>query len=213
MSTLEAQGTLSVSGLGQPAIAVVAGSANVCSSPAAVKWNVSWNGVTGAPFQEAMSLLSTAIDQKIFVDAKSLEGLGINLDDKVDVPGGVSARSALRVMLQTKGLTFVLRDNIIQVVTVEAAKKQCVVRAYDVRDLVSPGGFYTSPLAWGPLADVRQSQANADIIIDAIQKSVDPASWAVNGGVGSITFHPATMSLIVRAPSEVQADLYRKMTK
>lgn len=170
-------------------------------------------GVSNAPFQEAVQLLSTAIDQKIYVDAKSLEGLGVNLDDKVDVPGNVSARSALRVMLQSKGLTFILRDGIIQVVTVEAAKKQTVTRAYEVRDLVSPGGFYTSPLVWGPYLDAQQTQANAQVIIDAIQKSVDPASWAANGGVGSIVFHYPTMSLIVRAPSEVHSDLYRAMTK
>ncbi len=170
-------------------------------------------GLAGAPFQEAVSLLSTAIDQKIYVDKASLEGLGVNLDDKVEVPGGVTARSALRVMLQSKGLTFVLRDNVIQVVTIESAKKQCVTRAYDVRDLVGANGFYTSPLVWGPLAEAQQVTANARIIIDAIQQGIDPASWAANGGVGSISFHYPTMSLIVRAPSEVQADLYRKMNK
>lgn len=167
-------------------------------------------GLKDAPFQEAVQLLSTAIDQKIYVDTKSLEQRGVNLDDKVDVPGGVTARSALRVMLQSKGLTFVLRDNIIQVVTVEEAKKQCVTRAYDVRDLV--GGGFATPGPWGPYLDAQAVVQNAEIIIDAIKKSVEPAVWADNG-VGSITFHYGTMSIIVRAPSEVQADLYRKITK
>jgi hypothetical protein len=169
------------------------------------------NGLKDAPFQEAVQLLSTTIDQKIFVDAKSLEARGVNLDDKVDVPGGVSARSALRVMLQTKGLTFVLRDNVIQVVTVEDAKKQCVARAYDVRDLVSSGVVVGNLGPWGAYLDYEAVSANAAIIIDAIKKGVEPSAWDSNGGVGSITFHYGTMSLIVRAPSEVHADLYRKM--
>ena len=169
-------------------------------------------GLKDAPFQEAVQLLSTAIDQKIYVDTRSLEAQGVNLDDKVEVPGGVTARTALRVMLQSKGLTFVLRDNIIQVVTVEAAKKQCVTRAYDVRSLVN-GGSFALPGPWAAYLDAQATIANAQIIIDAIKASVEPASWAENGGVGSITFHYGTMSLIVRAPSEVHADLYRKITK
>lgn len=168
-------------------------------------------GLKDAPFQEAVQLLSTAIDQKIYVDTKALEGLGVNLDDKADVPGGVTARSALRVMLQSKGLTFVLRDNIIQVVTLEMAKKQCVTRAYDVRDLV--GGGFATPGPWGPYMDAQAVAQNAQVIIDAIKKSVEPAAWESSGGVGTITFHYGTMSLIVRAPSEVHADLYRKITK
>ncbi|MCU0705773.1 MAG: hypothetical protein MUF18_17535 [Fimbriiglobus sp.] len=170
-------------------------------------------GLKDAPFQEAVQLLSTTIDQKIYVDTKSLEARGVNLDDKVDVPGGVSARSALRIMLQTKGLTFVLREGVIQVVTVEEAKRQCVARAYDVRDLVSGGGAFNNPLVWGPYIDAVQTEANARIIIDSIKKGVEPAAWEENGGVGSVTFHYPTMSIIVRAPSEVHADLYRKMNK
>jgi len=168
-------------------------------------------GLKDAPFQEAVQLLSTAIDQKIYVDTKSLEARGVNLDDKVDVPGGVSARSALRVMLQSKGLTFVLRENLIQVVTVEEAKKQCVARAYDVRDLVSGGALVGNVGPWGAYMDYQAVSANAQIIIDAIKKGVEPAAWTDNGGVGTITFHYGTMSIIVRAPSEVHADLYRKI--
>lgn len=167
-------------------------------------------GLKDAPFQEAVQLLSTAIDQKIFVDSKSLEARGVNLDDKVDVPGGLTARSALRIMLQSKGLTFVLRDNVIQVVTVEEAKKQCVARAYDVRDLVA-SNMVGNVGPWGAYMDYQATAANAQIIIDAIQRGVEPSVWEGAGGVGSITFHYPTMSIIVRAPSEVHADLYRKM--
>lgn len=170
-------------------------------------------GLNNAPFQEAVQLLSTAIDQKIYVDTKSLEARGVNLDDKVDVPGGVSARSALRVMLQSKGLTFVLRENIIQVVTLEEAKKQCVARAYDVRDLVSGGALVGNVGPWGAYLDYQATAANAQIIIDAIKKGVEPSAWDSAGGVGSITFHYGTMSIIVRAPSEVHADLYNKMNR
>lgn len=168
-----------------------------------------------APFEEAVQLVSTKIDQKIYIDKKSLEDTGLDLRKPVDVPGGVSARSALRVMLQSQNLTFLVRDNIIQVVSLDRAKDMLVSRAYDVRDLVGVGGAFNNPIAFGPILDAQQTYENARMLIDAIQQSVDPRVWkdgrGVGGGPATITFHYPTMSIIVRAPSEVHADLFKKM--
>jgi hypothetical protein len=169
-------------------------------------------GLKDAPFEEAVQLISTAIDQKIYLDKKSLEDQGVNLGQKVDVPGGVSARSALRVMLQSQNLTFLIRDNIIQVVSLERAREMMVSRAYDVRDLVSVGGPFNGPYTWGPLLDAQQTHENARVLVEAIQKGIDPKVWKETaGGPATIAFHYPTMSIIVRAPSEVHADLYEKM--
>jgi hypothetical protein len=165
-----------------------------------------------APFEEAIQNFSTTIDQKIFLDKKSLEDKGVDLRSTVNVPGGVSARSALRVMLQQQGLTYIIRDNIIQVVSIEEASKVLVTRAYDVRDLVGQGGPFNTLTVWGPYADAQQTYANAQMLIEAIEKSVDPNCWKDTGkGAGTISFHYPTMTLIVRAPSEVHAELYDKM--
>jgi hypothetical protein len=168
-----------------------------------------------APFEEAVQLISTKIDQKIYIDKKSLEDTGVDLRKAVDVPGGVSTRSALRVMLQSQNLTFLVRDNIIQVVSLDRAKDMLVSRAYDVRDLVGVGGPFNNPIAFGPIIDAQQTMENAHMLIDAIQRSVDPRVWrdgnGVGGGPATITFHYPTMSIIVRAPSEVHADLFQKM--
>lgn len=168
-----------------------------------------------APFEEAVQLISTKIDQKIYIDKKSLEDTGVDLRKAVDVPGGVSTRSALRVMLQSQNLTFLVRDNIIQVVSLDRAKDMLVSRAYDVRDLVGVGGPFNNPIAFGPIIDAQQTMENATMLIDAIQRSVDPRVWrdgnGVGGGPATITFHYPTMSIIVRAPSEVHADLFQKM--
>ena len=46
----------------------------------------------------------------------------------------------------------------------------------------------------------------------AIQSSIDPLSWrGQGGGPGSITFHYPSMSLIVRASTEVHATLGSKL--
>jgi hypothetical protein len=168
-----------------------------------------------APFEEAVQLVSTKIDQKIYLDKKSLEDTGLDLRKPVDVPGGVSARSALRVMLQAQNLTFLVRENIIQVVSLDRAKDMLVSRAYDVRDVVGVGGPFNNPIAFGPILDAQQTLENARALIDVIQQSIDPRVWkdgrGVGGGPATITFHYPTMSIIVRAPSEVHADLYKKM--
>jgi hypothetical protein len=170
------------------------------------------NELRNAPFEEAIQQFSSTIDQKIFLDKKSLEDKGVDLRSTVNVPGGVTARSALRVMLQQQGLTYIIRDNIIQVVSIEEASKVLVTRAYDVRDLVGQGGPFNTLTMWGPYADAQQTAANAQMLAEAIQKSVDPNCWKDTGkGAGTISFHYPTMTLIVRAPSEVHAELYDKM--
>jgi len=172
------------------------------------------SGLKDVPFEEAVQLISTAIDQKVYLDKKSLDDLGLNLSQKVDVPGGVSARSALRVMLQSQNLTFLVRDNIIQVVSLERAKEMMVQRAYDVRDLVAMGGTFNGPLQWGSFLDAQQTYENARVLVDAIQRSIDPKVWKDSaGGPATIVFHYPTMSIIVRAPSEVHADLFDKIYK
>jgi hypothetical protein len=53
--------------------------------------------------------------------------------------------------------------------------------------------------------------ANVKLIMDSVQSSVDPLSWKDKGGPGTITFHFPSMSLIVRASSEVHATLGSKL--
>ncbi len=168
--------------------------------------------LTNAPFEEAMQTMSTLIDQKLHVDKKALEEASIDLSSPVNVPSGVSAKTALRLMLQQQGLTFVISENIIQVVTIDQAKKFSVTRAYDVRDIVMGGGAFNTLTLYGPYIDAQQTAVNAQLLIQSIQKTIDPSVWKdASGGPATVTFNFATMSLIVRAPSEVHAELYDKM--
>ena len=53
----------------------------------------------------------------------------------------------------------------------------------------------------------------AQIIVDSITKSIDPLTWKEKGGPSTVTFHYPSMSLIIRAPSEVHSDLGRSLGK
>ncbi len=168
-------------------------------------------GIKSAPFEESLQSLSTMIDTKFYLDKTSLDELSIDLRKPVDVPGNVSARTALRAMLQSQGLTFIIKDKVLQVVSVAKAKENMVTRSYEIRDLVQIGGPFNGAVTWGPYLDFEQTQANAQMMIDAISGSIDPMIWKNKSGPATITFHYPSMSIIVRAPSEVHSDLSKSL--
>jgi len=167
----------------------------------------------GRPFDEALQDLSNLMDQPLFLDGKSLSDLGVDIKKPVSVDSkGLSARTVLRQIAQSQGLTFVVKGETIQVVTVEKARDMLVTRVYYLGDLVQGvGPFGGAALTWGPLVDYQQTMANVKLIVDSIQSSVDPLSWRDKGGAGTVTFHFPSMSLIVRASSEVHASLGSKL--
>jgi len=124
---------------------------------------------------------------------------------------GLSARTTLRQLLAANGLTFVVREEMIQIVTVERSRDLLTTRVYYLGDLIQGLGPTGGAPQWGPFLDFQQTQANAKVLIDSIQMSVDPLAWQGKGGSGTVTFHVPSMSLIVRASNEVHATLGSKL--
>ncbi len=169
-------------------------------------------GLKDAPFLETVQTLSNLVGKEVYLDKRSLEDAGLDLSRPVNMPGNVSARTALRAVLQAQGLTFIIKDKIIQVVTIEKSKEMLVTRAYYLGDLVQAAGAFGGAVTWGPAIDYQQTMQNAQLIVDSITQSVDPLSWQARGagGTATITFHYPSMSLIVRAPAEVHASIKLK---
>ena len=160
------------------------------------------------PLEEALQDLSNQLDVQLLLDKKSLEDLLIDLKKGVSLQAkGLSARTVLRSILGAQGLTFVVKDETIQIVTVERSKSLLTTRVYYLGDLVQGVGPF-SGLEWGPLLNLQQNQANVAAILDAVRK-IDPLSWsgADTGGPGTVTFHTASMSIIVRNSAEVHFSL------
>lgn len=166
------------------------------------------------PFEEALQELSNMIEHPIFIDKRSLEDLGLDLSRNITFQGSVSARTALRAILQSNGLTFVVKDEMIQVMTIDKAQQTLVTRSYYLGDLVSGNGAFGNALQWGPVASYQQAMQNAQQIIDAITNSVDPMAWntSKSNGPCTIAFNLPTMSVIVRASAEVHASLGNTLT-
>ena len=166
---------------------------------------------SGQPLEEVLQRMSNAMDQNLFLDTKSLTDLGLDLKKPLTLDAkGVPARIVLRQLLAGQGLTFVVKDEIIQIVTVEKAREMLVTRVYYLGDIVKGIGTFGG-LAWGPYIDHEQTKANVKTIMDAITSSIDPLSWRGASGPGSITFDYLSMSLIVRASTEVHATLGAKL--
>lgn len=170
-------------------------------------------GVKDAPFEETVQQLSNIIQKPIYLDKKSLEEAGLDMRRPVAMPGGVTARTALRAVLQSQGLTYIVKDKVIQVVTLERAKETLVTRAYYLGDVIALSGPFGGAVTWGPVIDFQSTLQNAKLIIDSIQASIDPLIWSTptNRGPASIIFHAPSLSLIVRAPAEVHATLGSKL--
>lgn len=157
------------------------------------------------PFEEALQDLSNKMNQELFIDKQSLKDAGVDLSRAVNFKGSVSARTALRAILYSNSLTFLVKGEMIQVVTAERAEKELTTRSYYLGDLVMGTGPFGNAVVFGPDLSYQQAVANADTLVKSIKDSIDPRCWKENGGACSVTFHMASMSVVVKASTEVHA--------
>ncbi len=162
-------------------------------------------GVKDGPFEEVIESLATLIQKPIIVDKQAMADNNLDAKRPVTMPGDVSARTALRAVVQSQGMTFIIKDKFIQVVTLEQARKTLVKRAYYMGDVLSDpqSGGATA----GPFADYAAAQKNAALIVDSIKATIDPQVWEGKGGFATILFHAPSMSIVVSAPAEVHFNI------
>lgn len=142
------------------------------------------------PLSDAMDFISDYHSIPVRLDGKKIEELGIALDMPVNANvQGIPLRSGLNLLLRGSGLTWVVQDDVLWITSVEAAEAMFSVRVYPVRDLVrTPESV---------LNDKRNVQADYEPLIEAVEGSVAPPSWAEQGGTGTITAFPFAESLVI----------------
>ena len=106
----------------------------------------------------------------------------------------------------------------INVVTREKAASMMETRVYYIGDLVTPlgGGFTGVPgRASAPTTDPDLARKNVENLIKQIKESIDPNSWkgGPSDGKGEISYHPASMALIVKASAEVHGMMSNTLNK
>ncbi len=150
-------------------------------------------------FSSVVEYLQKITGVAILVDKQALEEANVTYDTPVTLRlPKVSTRTVLKRLLADVGLTYVIKDEAIQVTTPARAREMMVVRTYYVGDLLGTA----NPFLNAVLNDIQASQAIATII-QSVQSQVDPQSWSVNGGPGSVVYDPIRMSLIIKNSAEV----------
>ncbi|HUG92945.1 MAG TPA: hypothetical protein VML55_19035, partial [Planctomycetaceae bacterium] len=91
------------------------------------------------PLKEAMEYLADAHGITIILDEKALQDDGIQTDEPLNhVLSGITLRSAMRIMLEPLGLTYIIEDEVMKITTKVVADEALSTRVYPVGDLVIP---------------------------------------------------------------------------
>ena len=156
-------------------------------------------------FREALDEIMERTDQKvkIILDQESLKEKMVEYDDLVKFKAKkVTVRTILKKILADRGLTYIIKEGTIQVITPEKARESLVARSYPIGDLAS-----SLDMRFNPILRRLQMLQNVAQLIDLMQNSIDPPSWQANGGLGTISFYEPTMSLVVRQTAEMHYQL------
>ena len=93
------------------------------------------------PLKDAIEFLAEKHEIPIVLSTKKLEEAGVNIDTPITKRlKGITLRSALRLMLGELELTYMIKDEVMQVTTPEDAQspENMLTKVYNVGDLVVP---------------------------------------------------------------------------
>jgi hypothetical protein len=159
----------------------------------------------GSRLQDVADYISTMTNMTIVLDKPALDENQLSYDTPVTfvLKSKVATRTALRALLNQLGLTYIVRDGVIQVTSQPRARDMMVMKSYYIGDLVSVAGLFGGATQYGTALDQAQLAQNVSGIVEMVTSSLDPMSWQGKGGNGTIGFNIPTMSLIVRQSAEV----------
>ncbi len=120
------------------------------------------NAFHETPLQEAIQIISKNHNIPIVVDGRALEEIGLTPDTPVNLDlKNVTLRAFLRLMLRELDLTYMIKDQVIQITTIEAAEQNLVTQMYRLPENL-----------------VKNSRE----VLTALQSAVVPDTWSTLGG-------------------------------
>jgi hypothetical protein len=153
-------------------------------------------------FKAVINHLQDRTGLDIIIDEGSLRDANVDYDDPVTFKiEKITVRTALKKILGDKGLTYIIKEGAIQVMTPKKAAEYTVIRTYPIGDLITP---ITANAMFPPYMQQLQKQQNAQQVINLIVSMTGQDNWQPNGP-GSITFFGD--SLVVRASAEMHYQL------
>lgn len=160
-----------------------------------------------AHFGDVMKYLRKRTGAVIAVDPNAMKEVGTEYDTPISLEGDkVQVRTILKTVLAQANLAYFLKDGVVHVVTPDTARNTMTVRAYPIASLIPP------PVPGMPyFMNLARQQAYANQLMQTIVTTIEPTSWAVNGGRGTIWYNPATKSIIVRQSAEMHLPASRAL--
>jgi hypothetical protein len=146
------------------------------------------------PLSDAVQEISEQHDIPVLLDHNALEDIGVDVDSPVTISlADVSLRSALRLALESMGLTFVLHKEVLWITSNENAEQAISTVLYPVAGLIR--------------FDAAESLADLDDefheLIELITTSLHANSWEQTGGYGTIVAFPNRGCLVVDQTDQV----------
>ncbi len=140
------------------------------------------------PLQDAIDFLEDLHQINILIDTPSLTAANVEKDVPVTLElADVSLRSTLNLVLAQHGLTFLIEDEVVKIVTVASASSRFSTRIY-------------------PIPDLAENEQEAETISDSIKAAAGVGVWSEKGG-GSISYVHRSRSLVVRQTFSAHEDI------
>ena len=147
---------------------------------------------------DVFDFIGKAYEIPVALDLRALDNWAITPDTPVTFSvKGVSLRSALRLMLRQLGLTYTVRDKLLQITTPEVAEERLTTVVYPVADIV-------------PSAEDRSEFTDdVETLAELIPVFIEPTSWSKFGGPGSISGAElnAVRALVVAQTDDIHQQL------
>ena len=134
----------------------------------------------------------------IEIDSNALDELAIGRDILVSVDvRDVSLKSALNLMLEPIGLTYMVEDGYIEITTPDKAAGKLYTRCHDVRGVVD------FPLEF----DSEEMRSEAETLLDIVTATIAPDTWDEVGGEGSLAAFPRKGVIVCSNTLEVHNEI------
>ena len=170
--------------------------------------------VHDVPLRQVIDDLRDDLGINIFVDEPALAEPGISLDTPITLKvENIAYKSALRLLLDSVHLTYVIKDDVLKITTQEAedrVRNTLVLRVYEVSDLLPHSDL------WTKCVPSPKDQPSETLLSEIITTTVYPNSWASVGGSGTIDYSPKEQALVINQTLIVHdeiVDLLHKLRK
>jgi hypothetical protein len=166
------------------------------------------------PLRQVLDDLAGWTSLNIVIDEAALTEAGINLDHGVTIKAEkVAPKSVLNMVLRNAGLTYCVKDEVVNVTTPTHARGKLQLRTYAVEDLLIPCPPVVKYETNGetvrvvPIGNQDGADRQEATLLRLITNTISPQSWDKMGGLGSIEYFPLGKSVVINQTPDVQEEV------